>query len=230
MILAIDSSTATACVALADNDKIVYNSLLNAGLTHSQTLMPMIEQAINLSGKKPLEKIIVTVGPGSFTGVRIAVSIAKGLALAENIDCVEVSSLEALAYNLVAFSGEYMICPMLDARLKRAYTALFELKNNEITRLTDDNCLDFESISKVLECSDKDILLLGDGVEPFLKEYEKYAPMAVAQELRYIDGISVLLAGKGKNTTGLDDLRPEYLQLPQAERERLQRLEKQVFN
>ena len=126
-ILSIDSSTKAASVAVIDGNKISAEYFLNTGFTHSETLMPMIESALKHSASKlsELDLIAVTVGPGSFTGVRIGVASAKGLSFTSNIPVVGVSALEALAYNLKGMQGEFIVSAVIDARCSQVYNALF---------------------------------------------------------------------------------------------------------
>ena len=115
-VLAMDTSAKAASVCLAEEDKIIGEFFINTGLTHSQTLMPMAEQLCKNAGV-PLDNIdavAVNAGPGSFTGVRIGVAAAKGLAFAHDLPCVAVSTLESMAYNMLGCDG--VVCALMDAR------------------------------------------------------------------------------------------------------------------
>lgn len=226
-ILAIDSSETTASVAIVSEEKILCEMFLNAGLTHSQTLLPMVKSALDLVQNVEIEKIAVTVGPGSFTGVRIGVAAAKGLAFTENKACVEVSSLEALAYNV---NQNCTICVMFDARLKRVYTAMFKCENGIITRLTEDDCLSFEQLHEVLCGVKGDLIILGDGVKAFTLAFEQYKNNAIADAENYIKASAVAFASKNNNELEASQINPKYLQVPQAQRERLERLKQSEDN
>lgn len=224
-ILAMDSSTNTASIAVLENDRVLHESFLNAGLTHSQTLMPMVQNAFEMIKDIQIEKIAVTVGPGSFTGVRIAVAAAKGLAFSKDIPCVAISSLEALAYNCRNIKGEYTICSMLDARLNRVYCALFSISNGEIVRLSDDECAEIVQLEEKLSKIENNIIILGDGVKVFIKAFPEYENCVFTENI-YIKGSSVAFASENKTAINSSELNPVYLQMPQAERERLERLKK----
>ncbi len=215
-----DSSNVSASVAVLEDEKILCEFFIDAGLTHSQTLMAMVESAIKLTEKTP-NKIAVTVGPGSFTGVRIAVSGAKGLAFSQNIPCVAVSSMEALAYNCSEIDGEFIICALSDARNNRAYYALFSLKNRIIERISEDACDDFSEIEQKLSGN---VLIVGDASEKFANAYPKYKNSVVVKSLQLIKGSSVAFASFEKEEMTASDIQPMYLQLPQAQREREARL------
>ena len=135
------------------------SKFINAGLTHSQTLLPLIDDALKSANKcfDDIEKIAVSVGPGSFTGIRIGVATVKGIAFKKNIPCVAVSSLEAIANN--DFSDEnVVICACMDARRNQFYNALFEIKNGNVSRITCDRAIDIMQIKSEIEKFDKVIV------------------------------------------------------------------------
>lgn len=219
MILGIDSSAVTAGCALYDGEKIIAEEFLNTAHTHSQTLLPMIETMLKTSGKtlSDVEKIAVTTGPGSFTGLRIGVSCVKGMCFGAEIPCVDVSTLEAVAYNFVGVDG--IICACMDARLKQAYNALFKSENGVITRLCEDRAIALSDLSEELEKLDGKIILAGDGAvlaHEFTQKKYELAPLA----LRFQRGAGVCLAAENKPLAEPAALMPKYLRLPQAERER----------
>ena len=223
MILGIDSSAITAGCALYDGEKIFAEEFLNVAHTHSQTLLPMIETMLKTSGKTlaDVEKIAVTTGPGSFTGLRIGVSCVKGMCLGTGKACVDVSTLEAIAYNFVGVDG--IICACMDARLKQVYNALFKSENGVVTRLCEDRAIALADLSEELEKLDGKIILAGDGAaiaHEFTGKKYTLAPLA----LRFQRGAGVCLAGENKPVIEADALMPKYLRLPQAERERAERL------
>ncbi len=119
---------------------------INTSLTHSQTLIPMVEQLLNNTKTEisDIDAIAVNAGPGSFTGVRIGVAAVKGLAFANNIPCVSVSTLESMAYNFL--STDCIVCAVMDARCSQVYNALFEIKNGVVTRLCDDRALSLDDL------------------------------------------------------------------------------------
>lgn len=224
MILGIDSSAITAGCALYDGEKILAEEFLNVAHTHSQTLLPMIETMFKTSGKtlSDVEKIAVTTGPGSFTGLRIGVSCVKGMCLGAGKPCVDVSTLEAIAYNFVGVDG--IICACMDARLKQVYNALFKSENGVITRLCEDRAIALSDLSEELEKLGGKIILAGDGADlahGFTGEKYTLAPLA----LRFQRGSGVCLAAENKTVIEADALMPKYLRMAQAERERAERLQ-----
>ena len=148
MILAVDSTSKSASVAVADGDGILYESFMNNGLTHSQTLGPMIEQALRQLGlsMRDMDAVAVTVGPGSFTGVRIGVACVKGLAMPEDKPCAGVSTLEAIAWNLAHLRGT--ICAVMDARCQQVYNAVFEADGESLRRLTPDRAIAIKDLAQ----------------------------------------------------------------------------------
>ncbi len=220
MILGIDSSAITAGCALYDGGKIVAEQFLNTRHTHSETLLPMVKTMFE-SAKLTLgevDRIAVTTGPGSFTGLRIGISCVKGMCFGAEKPCVPVSTLEAISYNFVQFDG--IVCACMDARCKQVYNALFKSENGIITRLCEDRAISAAALSEELSALDGGIILAGDGAElmdGFTEGKYELAPVA----LRFQRGSGVCLAAEGKPDIAAAALMPSYLRLPQAERERL---------
>jgi tRNA threonylcarbamoyladenosine biosynthesis protein TsaB len=188
----------------------------------------MCEQALSLCSKqvKDLDYIAVTEGPGSFTGVRIGVSAAKGLAEPLNIPCVPVSVLEAMAYNMLG--QEVYVCAVMDARCNQVYNALFKVDGNCVERLCFDRALMIDELKSVLvelaENDNRPIVVVGDGAELFFSKASeiqslKLAPMhLVRQKASGVGMVAVKNIEEGKTVTA-EQLLPKYLRLPQAERE-----------
>ncbi|MCQ4022429.1 MULTISPECIES: tRNA (adenosine(37)-N6)-threonylcarbamoyltransferase complex dimerization subunit type 1 TsaB [unclassified Ruminococcus] len=225
-ILAFDSSAVSASVALVDDGKLLGETYLNVGLTHSATLMPMVEQLLKASGYTldEIDALAVSAGPGSFTGLRIAVSCVKGMAAALGKRCVSVSTLEAMAYNLPPI-GEYTICAVMDARCKQFYNALFKVENGEITRLCDDRAIMADKLGDELKDISGDIVLVGDGsaLAYSLIGEENNNVKLPPQNLRFQKASSVAAVAIKKysndETISAAALMPSYLRLSQAERE-----------
>lgn len=228
LILALESTATVASVALAEDDRVLYTAQSAAGLTHSTTLLPMVESALAVCEKTvdQIDLFAATAGPGSFTGVRIGAAVLKGLAFGKNKPLVSVSTLESLAHNLTSMEG--IACAVMDARRGQVYTALFRLKNGAITRLTEDMALSLEDLAERLkEYADTPIYLVGDGygvARSFLPE--KGLPLAdTPRLLRMQSAASTALVALGSYQRGetTDDLSfvPTYLRMPQAERTRL---------
>ncbi len=227
-ILSIECSATPCSVALSDNDKILASNFTMERLTHSQTLMPMVEDVLkraNISFSE-IEGFAVAAGPGSFTGVRIGISAVKGMAAAKKLPCAAVSTLCAMAQ---LHSGHNcIVCAVMDARCNQVYNAVFDITDGKITRLCDDRALLCdelaEEIKKISQTSKKDVIIVGDGAEifyPYVEELER-ARLA-EQSRRYQNAEGVAKAAVGifeKNKTVLpEELLPIYLRLPQAERE-----------
>lgn len=222
MILGIDSSAITAGCALYDGGKIVAEQFLNTRHTHSETLLPMVKSM--LDGAKitlsEVDRIAVTTGPGSFTGLRIGISCVKGMCYGAGKPCVPVSTLEAIAYNFVQIDG--IICACMDARCRQVYNALFRSENGVITRLCEDRAIFAAALSEELSALGERVILAGDGAElmdGFTENKYELAPIA----LRFQRGSGVCLAAENKSDIAAAALMPSYLRLPQAERERLAR-------
>lgn len=228
MILGIDSSAISAgCALMDDSGRITAEQFLNTKHTHSQTLLPMVESMMKSAGVKisELDGMAVTVGPGSFTGLRIGVSTVKGMCYGAGKKCIPVSSLEAAAYNFIGIDGTIVCC--MDARCGQVYNAIFRSEGGKISRICDDRAIRLEELSQELaEISDR-IILAGDGAELAYKASgEKYqlAPC----HLRFTHGSGVCMAAQGREFIEPAALMPSYLRLPQAERERLAREGKSV--
>ncbi len=222
-ILSIDSSAKTASVAVTDGQKLVSECFVNAGLTHSRTLMPMVDNALTQADMKidDIDAFCVNAGPGSFTGIRIGVAAVKGLALSSSKPCAGVSTLEAAAYN---FTDENAyICVSMDARCNQVYTALFNAENGNITRLCDDYAVSIESLAfEIRKYNDKPIILAGDGAEicfGFMKDIPNIK--LASESRRYQRAYGAALAALADESLFTDSslLAPVYLRLPQAERE-----------
>lgn len=227
-ILAFDSTATAASVAICDDGKVLTEFFVNAGLTHSRTLVPMLDAALKNtdSDLRSVDALAISNGPGSFTGVRIGVAVAKGIAFAENLSCFEISTLEAMAYNLVL--TDCLVCSVMDARCAQVYNGLFEIKYGEVHRLCDDRALAIADLKAELveKYSDKRIILVGDGADLCFKEFvDTNLSVELAPDaLRFQKASSVAAAAfdkinKGEKPKEAGALLPAYLRLSQAERE-----------
>ena len=216
MILSVDSSAVTASVALTDGENVINNEFVNAGLTHSETLLPMIKRVLGDTKVSDLDAIAVTAGPGSFTGVRIGVATVKGLAFEKNIPCISVSTLEAIAYN---FADENIIvCAVMDARRMQFYNALFEIKNGKAIRLCDDRAISITDLREDLKKYDR-VVIAGDGAKLCFDNINLDNCTLAPNDKMYQNGIGVSCAAKDKKKISASSLMPVYLRLSQAERE-----------
>lgn len=221
-ILSVDSSSVTASVAITENGKVLAENFINNGLTHSQTLMPMVKKTINESGisVKDIDLFAITHGPGSFTGVRIGIASVKGMADALNKKCLPISTLEAIAEPLR--NEDVIACAVMDARCNQVYTAIF----NKDKRLCDDKAVLIDELGEELKQYNKKIVFIGDGsVLCYDKLHEIIQDCDVADEkIRYVHGGSIGFVAENKIINGEEpinsaNLVPFYLRLPQAERE-----------
>ena len=228
-ILSVDSSSVTASVAITENGRILAENFINNGLTHSQTLMPMVEKTINESGisVKDIDLFAITNGPGSFTGVRIGIASVKGMADALNKKCLPVSTLEAIAEPLK--NEDVIACSVMDARCNQVYTALFYKGN----RISDDKAVLIDELGEELKQYDKKIVFIGDGsVLCYEKLHQIIQNCDIADEkIRYIHGSSIGFVAEniiknGAELVNSENLVPFYLRLPQAERELNNKLKK----
>ncbi len=227
-IFACDSTAKTASVALCEDNILLAEFTQNGGNTHSETLLPMTEVLLN-SMKTDIDEIdifAVSEGPGSFTGVRIGAATVKGFAHRRSTPCIGVSTLEALARNL-AFGEDKIVIPVMDARRGQFYTAKFSFKDGKIERLTEDSALSFEEFLEDVKALGERVYLCGDGYTAGRKLLGKELSFETPEKLRYQSAYSVAQIAYEKYLEGYrataNDLRPTYLRLPQAERDRLKK-------
>lgn len=216
MLLSFDSSAVTASAALTDGERVIKSEFVNAGLTHSETLLPMIKTVMQGYSFSALDGIAVTAGPGSFTGVRIGIATAKGLAFKDNISCIGVSTLEAIAYNFTDENA--VVCAVMDARRMQFYNALFYVENKKVTRLCDDRAISIDDLKKELSCYER-VILAGDGAELCYNNIALKNVVLADEEQRYQNGIGVSKAAENKEKISASQLMPVYLRPSQAERE-----------
>ena len=222
LILALDSSAVAGSVALCDGERLLCEYTVNLGNTHSETILPMVESILKLSGytADDIDIFACSEGPGSFTGIRIGASTIKGLAFSTDKPCIGVSTLEALAYNLIGAEG--IICPVMNARRAQVYNALFD---GELNRITEDRAIAAADLAVEVSKYEK-VYLCGDGVQVALDGGVDAIP--APERLRHQSGYSVAQCALKKYLSGErtrdTDLTPVYLRLPQAERARLEKI------
>ncbi len=229
LILAFETSAKAASVALHDGQKLLAEGYQNTGMTHSQTLMVMAEDALKQCGKTAADVTAVAVaeGPGSFTGVRIGAAAAKGFAWGREIPCYGISTLEAMAHSLGIYQG--YICPVMDARRAQVYNALFYVNHGEITRVAPDRAIALADLGEEIKNLTEPVFLVGDGSNLCYNTLLKDVPnLVLPSEHRMHQravGVALLAAtqaAQGIAPTGAE-LTPNYLRLSQAEREKLER-------
>ena len=230
-ILALESSAVAASAALCEDEMLLGQTYLHTGLTHSQTLLTMAAGLLEQCGLKPrdLDLIAVAAGPGSFTGLRIGVAAAKGLAWAAELPCAGCSTLEAMAWSLAGFQGE--VCAAMDARRHQVYNARFQVNGTAPHRLTPDRAIALADLVKELEGTSVPQIVVGDGAQLCYDALTAAGIPAVLSppNLRMQSAWGVARMGLELARTGQTvspgELVPIYHRLSQAERERLEREE-----
>ena len=228
-ILSLDTSATVASVAIANDSVPLAQYTLNAKNTHSETILPMIENMLDALCLKTsdIDLFALSAGPGSFTGVRIGAATVKGLAFASNKPCVEVSTLEALAQNLVFKEG--LICTVMNARRSQVYTALFRSNGKKLERLIPDSALSIEELDGILSQYSEPIALVGDGYDICEQGFSKTELIFVPEFMRLQSALSVAaIALQNYNIGNVctdSALSVNYLRPSQAERERAEREE-----
>ena len=226
-ILALDSSGLVASVAVVENDNLLGEYTMNYKKTHSQTLLPMLDQVAGMMelDLNTIDVIAVSAGPGSFTGLRIGSATAKGLALALDKEIVSVPTVDAMAFNLWGTANQ--ICPLMDARRNQTYTGLYEYERDTFKTILPQCVVMIDEIIDIINESGRKTIFLGDGIDVF-KEYiaehitvpYTFAPaMSNKQRAASVAVLGGRLYEEGKAEAAADH-KPDYLRLSQAERER----------
>lgn len=226
-ILAIETSALSASVAVCEDAQLLAQFYQRMGLTHSATLMPMAEDLLRSTGLTlgEMDVIAVAAGPGSFTGLRIGVSSAKGLAWAADKPCAACSTLESMAWQVSHMDG--VICAAMDARRRQVYNALFEARDGVLTRLSEDRALSLEELEQELSGLKKTQIMVGDGAQLCYNAFEKrglpvrMAPPHLRWQAAWGVARCALELARADKLTDAAGLAPCYHRLSQAERERL---------
>lgn len=178
-ILAIDTSTAAASSAIMEDGRLLCEFTINDGRKHSEKLMNIINIALENSGIEisQIDAFACSIGPGSFTGLRLGAAAVKGLGQAMNKPLIAVPTLEALAYNIFPYKG--LICPMLDAQRKMVYSSLYRIEDNKLIKLEDYRAIDIDRLINRLEEYGEEIVILGDGVPIFGQKLKDALPNVV---------------------------------------------------
>ncbi len=230
-ILAFDSTAKAASVAVCEDEKCLALYTIDNGLTQSELLMPMAEnilKCLHLSFDD-IELVTASMGPGSFTGVRIGAALVKGIAFGRDIPCVSVSSIEALARNAMPLCG--IIVPVMDARRGQVYTAIFKSDGKNAIRMTEDEAISISALGERLKKYEgESIYLVGDGYAVASRGLRATGiditptPPLLINENAYSIAQVAFEKYKNDETAADTDIAPIYLRMPQAERERLERL------
>lgn len=240
-ILALDSSGLVASVAVVDSsesgEELIAEYTVNYKKTHSQTLLPMLDEVSKMIelDLSTVDAIAVAAGPGSFTGLRIGSATAKGLGLALNKPLIHIPTLEGLAYNLCGSSD--VVCPIMDARRGQVYTGIYRFEDDKLIVLEDQMAISIEELGEKLKKYENKVVFLGDGVPVFkerltdeiMKDREiAFAPANVnRQRAASVGALAIRYYEAGKIETAAEH-QPDYLRVSQAERERKERLKQEA--
>lgn len=228
-ILAIESSAGPASCVVLEDGQILASSVIHTGLTHSQTLIPMVDAMLRNAGIafSSIDLLAAAAGPGSFTGIRIGVAAVKGLAFAQDKPCIGVSTLAAMARTVQGLPFTGTVCPVMDARCHQVYTALFDCSEGKFTRMTEDQAISITDLGEKLVNLKKTVLFIGDGAEICYNMLASRVPgvRLAPAHLRYQNaaGVAMEAAASAEQAVSAAELMPVYLRLPQAERELKQR-------
>lgn len=225
-ILGIESSSLVASVALLKDDILIAEYTVNFKKTHSQTLLPMLDEIVTMTGisLNDMDAIAVSAGPGSFTGLRIGSATGKGLGLALKKPLISVPTIDAMAYQLYGCAS--LVCPIMDARREQVYTGIYD--NREEFKVIKESCaMDIKDLIAQLNAGGEHVIFLGDGIPTYkelIKELMKvpfeFAPPHLSrQRAGAVAALGMRLFEAGKTVTAAEHA-PEYLRKPQAERER----------
>lgn len=228
IVLAIDSTATAASAAVVSDSKIIAEYTQDTGHTHSETLLPMVEAVMNCAGivVSDIDLFAVSAGPGSFTGVRIGISLIKGLAFGRSKPVAGLSSMDCLAKNLQGFDG--VVCPVMDARRNQLYTAIY--LNGK--KMTEDMLIPCEELADMLSAYNCPIYFTGDGYYLAHSKIELPGIVETPPRLRLQNAASVAFTAldcyaQNKYIYTADEIQPIYLRASQAERERLERMKEQ---
>ena len=228
-ILALDSSGLVATVAIVEDDQTIAEYTVNYKKTHSQTLLPMLDEIVSMTefDLDTIDAIAVAGGPGSFTGLRIGSATAKGLGLALNKPLIHVPTVDGMAYNLFGCTG--LICPMMDARRNQIYTGIYRFEQ-EFEIVEEQMAIAVQELIEKLNAYGEKVTFLGDGVPVYAKQLEEglkvpysFAPAHVnRQSAAAVGTLGMKYFVEGKTETAREH-QPDYLRVSQAERERAEK-------
>ena len=229
-ILALDSSGLTASVAVIEDENLMGEYTMNYKKTHSQTLLPMLDELAKMIelDLQSIDAIAVAGGPGSFTGLRIGSATAKGIGLALDKPIIHVPTVDGLAYNL--WGHQDLVCPLMDARRNQTYTGLYEFTADGMNILVESCAVGIEEILEKINEYGRPVVFLGDGVPVFRAIIEEkcrvpysYAPAHLNRQRAGAVGVLGMEYYKQGKYQSAAEHKPDYLRLSQAERERLEK-------
>ncbi|MDE6025069.1 MAG: tRNA (adenosine(37)-N6)-threonylcarbamoyltransferase complex dimerization subunit type 1 TsaB [Lachnospiraceae bacterium] len=230
-ILGVDSSGMVAGVAVVEDDILLAEYTLNYKKTHSETLLPMIDEVVRMTEleMEAIDAIAVAAGPGSFTGLRIGSATVKGLGLALNKSIIEIPTCLGLAYNV--WGTDALVCPIMDARRKQVYTGIYEYRGDELVTVSEQKAIDICELVEELNTMNRKVIFVGDGIPVYKElinenaEFEyTFAPAHCnRQRAAAIAALGVIYASK-EMMVSADMHKPIYLRKSQAEREREEKM------
>jgi tRNA threonylcarbamoyladenosine biosynthesis protein TsaB len=232
-ILAIDSSGLVASAAIIEDENMVAEYTINYKKTHSQTLLPMIDEIVKMTDTdlSTIDAIAIAGGPGSFTGLRIGSATAKGLGLALNKPLIHIPTVDGLAYNL--YGTDKIICPIMDAKRNQVYTGLYEFNDEQFHIIESQMAVSIDEIVDKINTMGRTVIFVGDGISVYEKQIQEmikvdysFAPAHLnKQRAAAVGTLAKKYFEEGKIETATEH-KPDYLRLSQAERERLEMLGK----
>lgn len=230
-ILTLESSSVSASVCVTEDTRLLAQSFQNCGMTHSATLLPMIDHVMTASRltMDDIDAVACVTGPGSFTGIRIGVATAKGIADGKNLPCIGVSSMAGNAWNIGPLTDR-LICPVMDARRSQLYNALFLFSDGTLHRLTPDRLIRMDDLKKELISYEKSVILVGDGAQMCYNNFTVSsdldcitAPPGLIYPCAHGAAMEAHRLAQEGQLVSAAQLLPSYLRQPQAVRERLAR-------
>ena len=227
-VIGIESSALVASVAITDEDRLIAEYTMNNAKTHSQTLLPMLDEIVRAAQleKEDIEAIAISRGPGSFTGLRIGSATAKGLGLALDRPLIEVPTLKAMAYNLFG-AQESLICPIMDARRQEVYSGVYEFADGQLADVIAESAGPLTDVITELNRLGRPVIFLGDGV-PVYEDIIRanmttdylFAPAHLSrQRAASVAMLGLEMLHRGETVTAAEHA-PVYLRVSQAEREK----------
>lgn len=226
-ILAIDSSGLVATVAVVEDNNLLGEYTINFKKTHSQTLLPMLEEVARMIelDLQTLDAIAVSGGPGSFTGLRIGAATAKGLGLALDKPLIHVPTIDALAFNM--WGSKSLICPLMDARRQQVYTGIYEFVGETLSTVKEQCAIGIDEIISSINDQNQEVVFLGDGVEVFADYIKEkctvpysFAPAHMNKQRAASVAVLGMRLFESGHAQSAAEHKPDYLRLSQAERER----------
>lgn len=230
-LLAIESSGLVASVAIVTEEVLLAEYTVNFKKTHSQTLLPMLNEIVKMVELElsQVDAIAVSAGPGSFTGLRIGSATAKGLGLALDKPVIAVPTVDSLAYNL--FGTEGLVCPMMDAKRSQVYTGLYDLLGSRFQVVSSQIVVPVEEIIEKINQLGRNVIYLGDAVPVYRGILEEktevgytFAPLHLSRQRAAAVGALGVLYYQKNMVQSAEEHQPVYLRLSQAERERAEKL------